>query len=195
MEVQVNEKLVLAENATLETERLILRPVTMYDAEEMYAYAQDKEMTRYVFPAHQSLDETKISIATFFMADPLGKFAIELKDNHQMIGTIDLRVNINAGTGELGYALSREYWGNGIVPEAAECLLRLAFEKLQLVRVWAIHDLRNANSGRVMEKIGMIKESTVQQAKKINGEVVDVVTYGITKQAWAERHKGATSNE
>ena len=189
MEVQVNDKLVLAENTHLETERLVLRPVVMKDAAAMYAYAQDAEMTRYVFPTHQSLKDTKISIATIFMADPLGKFAIELKENQQMIGTIELRVNISAGTAELGYALSRDYWGQGIIPEAAKRLLRLAFEELRLIRVWAIHDLRNLSSGRVMQKIGMTHESTVKQAQKIKGEVVDIATYSITQQAWLAKMK------
>jgi len=189
MEVQVNEKLVFAEHTVLETERLILRPVMMNDAEDMYAYAKDEEVTRYVFPRHRTLDETKISIATFFMAAPLGKFAIELKANHRMIGTIDLRVDAEAGTGELGYVLNQAYWGKGIVPEAAKRLIQLGFTELQLIRIWAVHDLRNPNSGRVMEKIGMIQESTVKQARKIKGEVVDIVTYGVTKQAWLKQHQ------
>ena len=186
----MNEKLVFAENTHLETARLLLRPMVMADAEAMYVYAGDEEVTRYLsFPEHQSLENTKIVIANHFMANPLGKYVIEHKENHQMIGMMGLRTQINSGTGEIWYALNKAYWGQGLVPEAATCLLELGFEKLQLIRIFATHDLRNPKSGRVMEKIGMTHESTVYQAMKSKGEIVDLMTYGITKQAWQEQQK------
>jgi len=157
------------------------------DAEDMFAYASDEETTKFVFEQHRNLMETKISIANYFMKEPLGKYAIEYKENHQMIGTVDLRVNTNAGLGELGYTLSKNYWGKGLMPEACEVLLQLGFEKLQLVRIEAIHDLRNSKSGRVMEKIGMTKESTLYDAKKLRGEVVDLVKYSLSNKEWQQR--------
>lgn len=187
MEIQVNEAYVLAENRQIETKRLILRPVVLEDAEDMFAYASDEETTKFVFEQHRNLMETKISIANYFMKEPLGKYAIEYKENHQMIGTVDLRVNTNAGLGELGYTLSKNYWGKGLMPEACEVLLQLGFEKLRLVRIEAIHDLRNHKSGRVMEKIGMTKESTLYDAKKLRGEVVDLVKYSLSNKEWQQR--------
>lgn len=187
MEIQVNEAYVLAENRQIETKRLILRPVVLEDAEDMFAYASDEETTKFVFEQHRNLMESKISIANYFMREPLGKYAIEYKENHQMIGTVDLRVNTNAGLGELGYTLSKNYWGKGLMPEACEVLLQLGFEKLQLVRIEAIHDLRNSKSGRVMEKIGMTKESTLYDAKKLRGEVVDLVKYSLSNKEWQQR--------
>lgn len=157
------------------------------DAEDMFAYASDEETTKFVFEQHRNLMETKISIANYFMKEPLGKYAIEYKENHQMIGTVDLRVNTNAGLGELGYTLSKNYWGKGLMPEACEVLLQLGFEKLRLVRIEAIHDLRNHKSGRVMEKIGMTKESTLYDAKKLRGEVVDLVKYSLSNKEWQQR--------
>lgn len=49
MEIQVNEVYVLAENRQIETKRLILRPVVLEDAEDMFAYASDEETTKFVF--------------------------------------------------------------------------------------------------------------------------------------------------
>lgn len=184
MEEKINEQLVLAENQRMETERLILRPVTLADAADMYAYAKDEETTRFVFDKHNNLEETRASIATYFMAQPLGKYAIEYKENQRMIGTIDLRVDSPSGRAELGYALNSNYWGQGIMPEAACTLLKLGFEQLHLVRIFAIHDLRNLKSGRVMEKIGMKKESTVQDSRILKGEVVDIVTYSLSRKEW-----------
>ncbi len=84
--------LLLAENQQLETPRLLLRPASLADAADMFAYANDEETTTFVFARHGSVDETKLRIAEYFVAAPLGKYAIEEKDSGKMIGTIDLRV-------------------------------------------------------------------------------------------------------
>ena len=69
----------LAKNRQLETERLILRPITMSDASDMFEYASDKETTHHVFSTHKTLKETEWVIANLFMRAPLGHFAIEEK--------------------------------------------------------------------------------------------------------------------
>ena len=68
-----------AQYPSIETERLLLRPVTLDDAEAMFEYASDRENTRYTFPTNQSLEETKNNIAQFYLASPLGRWGIELK--------------------------------------------------------------------------------------------------------------------
>lgn len=68
-----------AQYPSIETERLLLRPVTLDDAEAMFEYASDRENTRYTFPTNQSLEETKNNIAHFYLANPLGHWGIELK--------------------------------------------------------------------------------------------------------------------
>lgn len=60
----------LAQYPSIETERLLLRPVTLDDAEAMFDYASDKGNTRYTFPTNQSLEETKNNIAQFYLANP-----------------------------------------------------------------------------------------------------------------------------
>ena len=80
----------LAQYPIVETERLLLRPVTLDDAEAMFAYASDKDNTRYTFPTNQSLEETKNNIAQFYLANHLGRWGIQLKCNGKFIGTIDM---------------------------------------------------------------------------------------------------------
>jgi len=70
---------------SIETERLLLRHVTMDDAEAMFQYASDRENTRYTFPTNQSLEETKNNIAQFYLANPLGRWGIELKSSGQFM--------------------------------------------------------------------------------------------------------------
>ncbi|MBE9887271.1 GNAT family N-acetyltransferase [Enterococcus durans] len=193
MELLIDRNLIFAQHQRIETERLILRPVTLKDTEDMYEYAKDEETTHYVFPTHQTIADTKKGIANYFMAAPFGKYGIELKSNHKMIGTIDLRINETQDNAELGYALNKAYWGNGYTPEASKALLTLGFEELALVRIFAYHDVENPKSGRVMEKIGMKKEGIIPDARRWKGEIVSIVLRGITKKEWQEQQHKKTS--
>ncbi|MHC5218098.1 GNAT family N-acetyltransferase [Enterococcus sp. LJL128] len=189
MEVMVNYNLILAENQRLETERLVLRPVTLADASDMFEYASDEETVVYVFPLHQRLEDTEAAIADYFMSNPLGKYGIELKENKKLIGAIDLRVEPANKIAEIGYSLSRKYWGYGLVPEACEALLELGFEKLQLIRIFAKHDEENPNSGRVMDKIGMKEEGRIPNARLAKGKAVTDVIKGLTIEDWKKNRQ------
>ncbi|UNM96693.1 GNAT family N-acetyltransferase [Ignatzschineria rhizosphaerae] len=167
----------LAKHRILETERLVLRPITLEDAEDLFEYASDLENTIHTFPTHQSIEETNWVIANLFMAAPLGNFAIELKENGKMIGTCDLRINEGEKSAELAYAINKKYWGNGYAPEAAKKLLDLAFKDLKIERLWAKFSAANPASGRVMEKIGMTKEGVIRHSKNLRGDFVDQVVY------------------
>lgn len=167
----------LAKNRILETDRLMLRPITLDDAEDLFEYASDPENTRHTFPTHQSIEETEWVISNLFMSSPLGNFAIELKENGKMIGTCDLRVNESEKSAELAYAINKKYWGNGYAPEAAKKLLELAFQDLKIERLWAKFSSENPASGRVMEKIGMEKEGILRHTKNLCGDFVDQVIY------------------
>ncbi|MFD1901492.1 GNAT family N-acetyltransferase [Enterococcus termitis] len=184
MEIVINRNLIFAQNQRLETERLILRPVTLEDAKAMYEYASDEETVTYVFPLHQSIKDTRESIANYFLTAPLGKYGIEEKESGQFIGTIDLRVEEQHSNGEIGYTLNKNYWGKGYIPEAAKALLRLGFEELKLIRICAVHDIDNPNSGRVMEKIGMKVEGTVPNARMWKGKITTDILRGITVEEW-----------
>jgi len=82
----------------------------------------------------------------------------------------------------------KKYWGFGYIPEACDRLLTLGFVDLNLVRVKALHDQRNQNSGRVMEKIGMTVDSIVPEARRnlgqLKGELFTEVTRSISKKQW-----------
>ena len=69
----------LARHTRLETERLILRPVTLEDAPAMFEYASDEENTRYIFETNKSLEETRNNIALFYLANPLGRWGLEVR--------------------------------------------------------------------------------------------------------------------
>lgn len=182
-----NLKLFLAVNERLETERLVLRPVKLADAEDMYEYASDKETTYYVFETHQSLDDTRHSIATYFLANPLGKFGLELKKEQKLIGTMDIRVDMKKSKGEIGYVLNGKYMKKGYATEAAKALLKFAFETLELEKVTATCDARNTASEAVMKRLGMQKEGHSRHHELWkNGEWIDMLYYGLLKEEYFE---------
>lgn len=170
----------LAGFSTLQTERLILRPVQPDDAEAMFDYLRDEETVRFITvpPVKTVTEVIENSIQSYFMLDPIGKWAIVY--DQKMVGTIDLRLNEAHRQAEIGYVLNKRYWGQGIMPEAAQAILAVGFDQLQLVRIFSEHDTRNPKSGRVMTKIGMQQEGVALKSQIIKGEIVDMVHYAIT---------------
>ena len=165
---------------TLQTEHLILRPVQPDDAEAMFDYLRDEETVRFITvpPVKTVTEVLENSIQSYFMLDPIGKWAIVY--DQKMVGTIDLRLNEAHRQAEIGYVLNKRYWGQGTMPEAAQAILAVGFDQLQLVRIFSEHDTRNPKSGRVMTKIGMQQEGVALKSQIIKGEIVDMVHYAIT---------------
>ena len=176
----------LAKHQIIETERLVLRPVTLDDAEAMFEYASNKENTRYTFPTNQSLEETKNNIAQFYLANPLGRWGIELKGSGEFIGTIDLhKIDTLLKKAAIGYIIHKKYWNQGLTTEANRAVIELAFEKVGMNKLTALHDKDNPASGRVMEKSGMLfsyEEPYARMDKKEPGRIVTRVYYVLTKE-------------
>ena len=126
---------------TLKTERLIIRPLSVFDAEDMFEYAQtDLVGPNAGWEPHTSVKETAQILKQMIMFKPLhelGNWAIVLKETNKMIGTIELYNLSPLFKAELGYALNPKYWGQGIVYEAGKEVLKFAFEVLYLKRVEA----------------------------------------------------------
>ncbi|EUJ44615.1 GNAT family N-acetyltransferase [Listeria riparia] len=175
---------VLAEHQTIRTERLILRPLTLADARDIFEYASDDDNTKFVFDTHPDIDYTRKQIAEYFVATPLGKYGIILSEMGKLIGTIDLRIDPATKSCCMGYALNKAFWGNGYMTEAGLALLDLAFNKLELERVFATHDVCNPASGKVMQRLGMTYEGTLRKSRLAKNVLVDDAYYSILKEEY-----------
>lgn len=171
----------------LETDRLVLRRFVIEDAEQMFKnWASDDEVTKYLtWPTHKNVDVTKGVLTNWierYANDDYYNWAIELKEKGELIGNI-AAVQINAKTecAIMGYCMSRNYWGRGIMPEALGEVIAFFFDEVQLDRVAAIHDINNPKSGRVMQKAGMKYEGTLRQHGFSNQGIIDEVWYGVLK--------------
>ena len=180
MDIQVE----MMKNQRINCERLFLRPVTMKDAEDMFEYASDEETVKYVFEKHQDIEATIKTIAHFFMANPTGRYGMEHKITGKMIGTIDLRIVKEEKIAELGYTMNKRYWGKGYIQEAAAALTKLAFEDLQLEKVFSMHDINNPASGKVMVRLGMQREGVLRSHYIHKGKRIDMAYYGLLKEEY-----------
>ena len=86
----------------------------------------------------------------------------------------------------MGYVLDEAAWGNGYSTEAAHAVLQWAFDTLDLNRVQAETDTRNAASARVLEKLGFLREGTLREDCVVNGEVSDSWVFGLIRRDWRE---------
>ena len=176
----------------LETERLILRRLVPEDAEAVYRnWASDGEVTRYLtWQPHESAEASAAFIRRMTEkceAPSAYNWGIELKSLGQVVGSISVvHAEEDIDALELGWALGRAWWGRGIMPEAAERVLRFLFEEVGAHRIAARHDVDNPKSGRVMQKIGMRHEGTLRSSARNNRGIVDMEIYAILREDFEE---------
>ena len=173
----------------LETDDLILRKPARKDAKDVFGYASDPEVARYVlWEPHRSLSETRSFIRFLrsrIRAGYPSSWVVVLKETGHVIGTIGFiwysDVNRSA---ELGYSFSREYWNHGYATQSLQAVINAAFNSMPLNRLEAQHDIRNPASGRVMEKCGLRQEGILRNRIVNKGEYVDVALYAILRSDW-----------
>ncbi|MCO4690110.1 acetyltransferase, GNAT family [Streptococcus infantarius subsp. infantarius] len=162
----------LKEHRVLKTKRLLVRPVTMADAEAMFAYTSDTENTKWDFPANRTIEETKKVIENIYLKSPLGRYGIVLKETSEFIGTIDLMNWSDGKEAEIGYIINKKFWGNGLATEASAKILELCFEVLGFEEVHAFCALENPASARVLTKLGMTEVERIPNDKQFNSQWV-----------------------
>ena len=176
----------------LETGRLILRKLTMHDAEDIYAYSRDPEVARHVlWDAHRSIGESRTYLRFMlrkYRMNEAASWGIELKETGRIIGTIGFMwVQDDNRAAEVGYSLARAQWGKGIMTEALAAVIEYGFLTLRLNRIEAIHELSNPASGAVMRRCGMIREGTMREKLFNKGKYVDVDLYAILRKDFSLR--------
>ena len=183
---------VLKDLPTLETERLILRKMVLNDAEAVFAYASNSEVSRYtLWETHRSIEDSRAFLEFATQKYENGgepDWGIVYRGNGCLVGACGL-VNWEAehARAEVGFVLSREYWGRGLMSEAVRAILRFGFERMNLNRIEARCIAENAASARVMEKAGMVYEGTLHQREYIKGAYRDIKLYAILKKGFPGR--------
>ncbi len=178
---------------TIHTNRLLLRRFYIGDAEAMYRnWASDPEVVKHLsWPIHHSQNDS-LRIVRLWEPDFLERdhynWCIELEEIGEAIGSISaVRIDEEIDAVEIGYALSRKYWGQGIMSEALTAVIRFFFEEVSVRRIEARHDMTNPASGRVMLKCGMTREGVLRQGGKNNLGIRDIQVCSILRSEYEAR--------
>ncbi len=170
----------------LETQRLILRPFTPADAPAMFRnWASDAEVTKHLtWPPHVDVGVSLAHINSMNYENPeVYDWGIELKALGQVIGSIGVVGHKNEiQMVHIGYCIGKAWWGHGIMPEAFAAVIRFFFEQVGVNRIETRHDLRNPNSGKVMQKCGLQYEGTLRQSDRSNQGICDEAWYAVLRE-------------
>lgn len=175
----------------LKTERLVLRPVTPKDVDDIYEYSRDPDVGPNAgWKPHEDVDETLDIMHNVF----LGKddtFAIVLRETKKLIGTIGLvddPKRTYSGSRAIGYAIGKPYWGKGLMAEAVTEMLRYGFDDLGLKLVTAYCYPHNNRSQRVLVKNGFTLEGNLRKCTVLfDGTVLDELCYSILREEFYNR--------
>lgn len=173
----------------LNCKRILLRQISNNDAQNIFEYASDGEVTPFVkFETHKTIDDSLLFIQ-FAQAEYENKssiiWAIELKEESKMIGTIDVRgFNNQHRCGEIGYVLNKKFWGNGITTEAMKAVIDYGFRQLNLNRIESHCEHENIGSWHVMEKCRLKYEGTLREKVFFKNRFRSMKMYSILKSEW-----------
>jgi [ribosomal protein S5]-alanine N-acetyltransferase len=174
---------------TLETERLVLRPLASEDAATVRALGDDRRVAEMTLLPHPfGEEEVRQWVEGHLKWAAQGKsrpFSVLLKEAGAMVGHAGVLLDWDNEKAGLYYWMGVPYWGRGYATEAARELVRHAFEDLGLGRVYADHVARNPASGRVLQKVGMSYESCRKRDFKKWDRFEDLALYGVLAEEWS----------
>lgn len=144
----------------METDRLILRPFQPMDADKLYQYAQNPQIGLNAgWPPHKNLAESTTILKNILMTDSTYAMAFKSTPDN-MIGSISIKAPskdfMAANSAEIGYWIAEDFWGQGLMMEAAHAIIQHCFNDLNYASLWCGYYDGNNQSKRVQEKLGFI---------------------------------------
>ena len=167
----------------IETERLTLKPLAIDDSVSLLEIFSDPEVMRYWNTApwttiQDAIDFINESNDSMRRQESL-ILGVYLKSTDELAGKCMLfSCDKESKRAEIGFGLSRSFWGKGYIREAGEALIRYGFNSLGLRRIEAEIDPDNQSSAKALEKLGFSREGLLRQRWEVNGIVSDSAMYG-----------------
>jgi len=149
---------------TIETNRLILRPLKVSDAETAFRnWTSDPNVAKFTtWSVSESLDET-IAWLTNVEANASGDkhcdWGFVLKETDELIGSGGFVYNEEREMFEIGYVIMQKYWNMGLTTEAARAMVDFAVKTLGVSSICGKHAKENAVSGKILEKLGFVYQN------------------------------------
>jgi [ribosomal protein S5]-alanine N-acetyltransferase len=179
----------------IDTGRLLLRKFVVKDADGVFSYASDPEVTRYtIFDYHtekkQSIEFINSVLVRYGLGEP-APWAVYHKADKRVIGGCGFsHWDREHGRGEVGYAIARNYWNQGLTTEAMKAVIRFGFEHARMNRIEARCIPAHTPSQKVMQKIGMKFESLQRQHSFFKGAYQDLVLFVILRSEYYAKYYG-----
>jgi RimJ/RimL family protein N-acetyltransferase len=173
----------------INTPRAVLRWISEDDIDSLYEIFSSPHVMRYwsspPLANREAAADLQREIAGGNESEKMFKWGIALRDSNTVIGTTTLfNLSLENGRAELGYAMAHPHWGKGYMNEALTALVSHAFEVMELRRLEADVDPRNAASIRTLERLGFQREGFLRERWHVNGEIQDAFFYGLLRREW-----------
>ncbi|WP_440115718.1 GNAT family N-acetyltransferase [Paenibacillus sp. QZ-Y1] len=178
----MNISKLFAESPEFETERLVLRRLTLEDVDDYFMYASDPSVSQQsLWNCHETLDDSIQYIQRAlrnYEQKTVYLWAFVLKETGRLIGRGGIfHLNESMQSAELGYSIASRYWGKGLAAEAMQPIVDYCFQELDCNRLEGRCNADNIGSARVMEKLGMSVEGLLRKQLKIKGVFTDQKLY------------------
>ncbi|MDE3102247.1 MAG: GNAT family N-acetyltransferase [Chloroflexota bacterium] len=170
------------------TERLRLREHDAGDLAALHGIASDPAVVEYLQFGPNEVSDTQVHLDQVMRdarAVPRRSYELVMTGRRtaELIGAVRLGMDREVDqSANLGYIVRRDLWGRGFATEAASAMVDYGFARLGLHRIWAICDVRNVGSRRVLEKLGMTREAHLREHLWVKGRWRDSYLYSILKQ-------------
>ena len=162
----------------LETERLILRPLSMDDLDAVFKWAGDPRVNKYmIYPLYKNKEEGIEWLKSLYQDDDKKDFGFVLKETGELIGSGGIYYHPERGLWSIGYNLAYDYWNRGFTTEAMEKIIEWGRQELGIKEVAATFAVENVGSRRVMEKLGMTFLEDHDYTKLDGSETFTAKTY------------------
>ena len=178
----------------LETNRLVLRQLTVDDSENWFKNLSDEEVAVLIgMEPLESVDDSKSIINRF--NDRYEKkngmaWAITLKEDEGFIGTCSYeKIDSHNLSGEIGYDLLKIYWGHGFMAEALNAIINYGFDSLRLNRIEAHTAALNLASRNLLRRLGFFEEAIFRESSIFRGEFRDDCQYSLLRREWNDPKK------
>ena len=147
----------MSKEPVIETERLILRPITLDDADACFSWNSDERVTKFMsYPTCTHISQTLDWIKSTHVDEKEWNWAFVLKEENRVIGTGSIGPSEKLeGYWGFGYNLHYDYWNKGYTTEAMKAIINFVYRNLGVTKICANHAVDNPASGRVMEKCGL----------------------------------------